>query len=88
MVEGSLVEEEAVVVTTAVTGATTRSEDSEARAEFTFTCSVVVWNSLCRCYSPEVFLPPLLHRFWKLMLLVLARYRTWITNTSTALKVG
>ncbi|KAK4311017.1 hypothetical protein Pmani_017456 [Petrolisthes manimaculis] len=83
MVERSLVEEEEEVV---MVEATRRDEGSEATTEFTFTCSAVVWKSLRRCYSLEVFLPPLLHRFWKLMLLVLARYRTWVTNTTAALK--
>ncbi|KAG7170065.1 Conserved oligomeric Golgi complex subunit 2-like [Homarus americanus] len=54
--------------------------------EFVFLSSQTIWESLLKCFTPEVFLPPLLHRFWKLTLLILSRYRTWITITTEKLK--
>ncbi|XP_068246135.1 conserved oligomeric Golgi complex subunit 2 [Palaemon carinicauda] len=54
--------------------------------EFRLSPSQVVWDSLLKCYSSEVFLPPLLHRFWKLTLLILARYRTWVLTTTSKMK--
>lgn len=55
--------------------------------DFMFVSSQTVWESLLKCFSPDVFLPPLLHRFWKLTLLVLSRYRTWIFATTDQLKL-
>ncbi|XP_064110909.1 conserved oligomeric Golgi complex subunit 2-like [Macrobrachium nipponense] len=54
--------------------------------EFRLNATQVVWDSLLKCYSSEVFLPPLLHRFWKLTLLILARYRTWVLTTTNKMK--
>ena len=36
------------------------------------------------CWDRNVFVPQLAHRFWKLMLQILSRYRTWIENSLQA----
>ncbi|XP_069939964.1 conserved oligomeric Golgi complex subunit 2 isoform X1 [Cherax quadricarinatus] len=57
-----------------------------SNGDFIYVSSQIIWDSILKCFSAEVFLPPLLHRFWKLMLLVLSRYRTWIITTTDQLK--
>lgn len=37
-----------------------------------------LWSGLERCWCDDVFLPALLHRFWKLSLQQLARHATWM----------
>ncbi|XP_071513225.1 conserved oligomeric Golgi complex subunit 2 [Panulirus ornatus] len=59
-----------------------------ARGDFIFVSSHTIWESLLKCFSPEVFLPPLLHRFWKLTLLIVSRYCTWISTTTEKMKVA
>ncbi|KAI0267134.1 oligomeric golgi complex component, COG2-domain-containing protein [Gloeopeniophorella convolvens] len=36
------------------------------------------WVAMTTCWDQNVFVPQLSHRFWKLTLQVLSRYRTWI----------
>ncbi|KAK7027304.1 hypothetical protein SK128_000912 [Halocaridina rubra] len=55
--------------------------------EFKYQPSQTVWESLLKCYSSDIYLPPLLHRFWKLTLLILARYRMWVTTVTGKLKI-
>ncbi|KAK8385088.1 hypothetical protein O3P69_012114 [Scylla paramamosain] len=57
-----------------------------ASTRFHLASTRTVWEAVVRCFSTEVFLLPLLHRFWKLTLLVLARYRTWVVATTARLK--
>ncbi|XP_063847246.1 LOW QUALITY PROTEIN: conserved oligomeric Golgi complex subunit 2-like [Scylla paramamosain] len=57
-----------------------------ASTRFHLASTCTVWEAVVRCFSTEVFLLPLLHRFWKLTLLVLARYRTWVVATTARLK--
>ncbi|XP_076065748.1 conserved oligomeric Golgi complex subunit 2 [Oratosquilla oratoria] len=51
-------------------------------ADYKLLATQTVWESLTRCYAAEVFLPPLLHRFWKLSLLILSRYRSWVVGVT------
>ena len=39
-------------------------------------------KSIQRCWSAEVLLSPLIHRFWKLTLQLLSRYAAWMTTLS------
>ncbi|XP_047104183.1 conserved oligomeric Golgi complex subunit 2 isoform X1 [Schistocerca piceifrons] len=41
--------------------------------------SETVWNNINRCWSDGIFLKQLTHKFWKLNLLILARYNFWIS---------
>lgn len=42
--------------------------------------SETVWKSLTKCWSEGIFLKQLTHKFWKLNLLILARYNVWIST--------
>uniref|UniRef100_A0A4W5JDZ1 Conserved oligomeric Golgi complex subunit 2 n=1 Tax=Hucho hucho TaxID=62062 RepID=A0A4W5JDZ1_9TELE len=42
--------------------------------------SQVLWNSLVRCWAEKVYLPPLVHRFWKLTLQLISRYSKFLTE--------
>ncbi|KAI9569693.1 oligomeric golgi complex component, COG2-domain-containing protein [Boletus coccyginus] len=37
-----------------------------------------VWAAISSCWSAEIFIPDLAHRFWRLTLQLLSRYRTWL----------
>ncbi|XP_070981648.1 conserved oligomeric Golgi complex subunit 2-like isoform X2 [Oncorhynchus clarkii lewisi] len=45
--------------------------------------SQVLWNSLVRCWAEKVYLPPLVHRFWKLTLQLISRYSKFLTEMLT-----
>ena len=55
---------------------------------FLIASSHAVWDSVLRCYNPEVFLLPLLHRFWKMTLLIFSRHRTWSAKMIDTLQVS
>ena len=57
-------------------------------SDFKFQSSQSVWESLLKCFNTEIFLLPLLHRFWKLALLILSRYRTWVQHCNTLIEVS
>ncbi|KAH7888658.1 oligomeric golgi complex component, COG2-domain-containing protein [Phlebopus sp. FC_14] len=40
-----------------------------------------VWASIASCWSAEVFIPDLAHRFWKVTLQLLSRYKTWLDTS-------
>lgn len=42
--------------------------------------AVITLESIQRCWSPDVFLFALSHRFWKLTLQLLARYGSWLQS--------
>ena len=56
------------------TSLTPFSEPSEWKLHSTST----LWSGLERCWKDEVYLPSLLHRFWKLSLQQMARHATWL----------
>ncbi|KAN0091182.1 COG (conserved oligomeric Golgi) complex component, COG2 domain containing protein [Tylopilus felleus] len=37
-----------------------------------------VWVAISSCWSAEIFIPDLAHRFWRLTLQLLSRYKTWL----------
>ncbi|KAF8556364.1 COG complex component [Imleria badia] len=37
-----------------------------------------VWAAISSCWSAEIFIPDLAHRFWRLTLQLLSRYKTWL----------
>jgi len=42
--------------------------------------SKILWECLLDCWKPEYFLPALSHRFFKLSLQLLGRYKSWIES--------
>ncbi|KAI0029977.1 COG complex component [Vararia minispora EC-137] len=42
--------------------------------------AAAAWHAVEICWSGDVFLPQLAHRFWKLSLQALSRYRTWLES--------
>ncbi|KAJ3919433.1 COG complex component [Lentinula edodes] len=39
-----------------------------------------VWVALTACWSAEIYIPELSHRFWRLTLQLLSRYRVWLND--------
>ena len=60
---------------------------SSGMSDFKMESFKAVWESLVKCFDSQVFLLPLLHRFWKLTLLILSRHRSWIIQSTKAIKV-
>ncbi|KAJ7783230.1 COG complex component [Mycena metata] len=48
---------------------------------FVTTQAAAVWVAISACWSAEVFIPELSHRFWRLTLQLLSRYKTWLSNS-------
>ncbi|KAI9446785.1 COG complex component [Lactarius indigo] len=57
-------------------------------APFVMSSTAAVWSAMATCWDRNVFVPQLAHRFWKLMLQILSRYRTWIENGLPAHPLG
>nr|CAG4643101.1 EOG090X03KZ [Ilyocryptus agilis] len=49
------------------------SEEDQHRGHYK--CTYTLLNLLMSCYSPEIYIAPLAHRFWKLSLQMMARYQ-------------
>jgi len=45
--------------------------------------SVLLIETVQRCWSPGVYIPGLCHRFWKLTLQLIARYGCWVASHAT-----
>ncbi|KAJ7497349.1 COG complex component [Mycena latifolia] len=43
--------------------------------------AAAVWVAISACWSAEVFISELSHRFWRLTLQLLSRYKTWLSNS-------
>jgi len=59
-------------------------ESNSKKAEttpFVMSSTAAVWSAMTTYWDKNVFVPQLAHRFWKLMLQILSRYRTWIENS-------
>ncbi|WOO83788.1 Conserved oligomeric Golgi complex subunit 2 [Vanrija pseudolonga] len=50
--------------------------------------SEAAWNAFKQCWAPEIYLPELSHRFWRLSLQILSRYGSWLSATLATYKVG
>uniref|UniRef100_A0A8C0VJQ6 Component of oligomeric golgi complex 2 n=1 Tax=Cyanistes caeruleus TaxID=156563 RepID=A0A8C0VJQ6_CYACU len=51
-------------------------------SSFCLLATHMVWTSLVKCWSDQMFLPLLAHRLWKLSLQILARYSVFISEVS------
>ena len=58
---------------------------SIADSAFASKQATALWTAVELCWSGEVFMPQLAHRFWKLTLQTLSRYRTWLERNLSAL---
>ncbi|XP_041354010.1 conserved oligomeric Golgi complex subunit 2-like [Gigantopelta aegis] len=52
--------------------------NADSSSEFQLLCTSILWEMLGRGWAGDVFLPSLVHRFWKLDLQLLSRYTTWL----------
>lgn len=50
----------------------------KAETDFLLGQTVSLWRAVTMCWSPEVLIPELSHRFWRLTLQLLNRYATWL----------
>jgi len=50
----------------------------EENSNFHLNVSQVLWSNMHTCWSPDVYLYQLCHRFWKLTLQLVSRYCYWI----------
>uniref|UniRef100_A0A8U7MSR6 Conserved oligomeric Golgi complex subunit 2 n=1 Tax=Corvus moneduloides TaxID=1196302 RepID=A0A8U7MSR6_CORMO len=57
-------------------------EEAPAGSSFCLLATHMVWTSLLKCWSDQMFLPLLAHRLWKLSLQILARYSVFIGEVS------
>ncbi|KAJ7346675.1 COG complex component [Mycena albidolilacea] len=62
---------------------TSRVELSSTTEKHSFatTQAAAIWVAISACWSAEVFIPELSHRFWRLTLQLLSRYKTWLSNS-------
>ncbi|XP_055327896.1 conserved oligomeric Golgi complex subunit 2-like isoform X2 [Paramacrobiotus metropolitanus] len=54
---------------------------TDGKSGFKLDATIVLWKSIQKCWNNEVCLPELLHRFWKLTLLLCARYQSWLEKS-------
>ncbi|THH10657.1 hypothetical protein EW145_g1177 [Phellinidium pouzarii] len=64
-----------------VSTSTKGTERKDSGVAFQLNQSAAIWNALCKCWSAEIYLPDLGHRFWRLTLQLLKRYRAWLEST-------
>ncbi|XP_078504919.1 conserved oligomeric Golgi complex subunit 2 [Lissotriton helveticus] len=57
-------------------------EEAPAESSYCLNSTHVLWNNLLKCWSDEIFIPLLAHRFWKLTLQCLERYSVFINELS------
>ncbi|KAL1748768.1 oligomeric golgi complex component, COG2-domain-containing protein [Schizophyllum fasciatum] len=51
---------------------------SVTEKEFATSQARAVWEAVSACWSAEIYIPELSHRFWRLTLQLLSRYKTWL----------
>ncbi|KAF7304563.1 Conserved oligomeric Golgi complex subunit 2-like [Mycena chlorophos] len=54
---------------------------AESQEAFDSVQAAAFWVAITACWSAEVFVPELSHRFWRLTLQFLSRYKTWLVNS-------
>ncbi|KAF8161129.1 COG complex component [Crassisporium funariophilum] len=55
------------------------------RGSFATTQAAATWIAISACWSSEIFIPELCHRFWRLTLQILSRYRVWLDGWMAAI---
>ncbi|CAL1707275.1 unnamed protein product [Somion occarium] len=61
--------------------AVTRLERTPGKAPFATAQGAATWEAISSCWSAQIFIPELGHRFWKLTLQLLSRYKLWMENS-------
>ncbi|KAI0084912.1 COG complex component [Irpex rosettiformis] len=63
--------------------AVTKLERSAAKdiAPFVTLQSAAVWTAISSCWSAQIYIPELSHRFWKLTLQLICRYKSWLGSS-------
>ncbi|KAJ7647285.1 oligomeric golgi complex component, COG2-domain-containing protein [Roridomyces roridus] len=54
---------------------------AKEKTAFASTQATAIWVAISACWSAEVFIPELTHRFWRLTLQLLSRYKTWLSES-------
>ncbi|KAJ7096272.1 oligomeric golgi complex component, COG2-domain-containing protein [Mycena epipterygia] len=54
---------------------------TKEKHSFATTQAAAIWVAISACWSAEVFISELGHRFWRLTLQLLSRYKTWLSNS-------
>ncbi|KAJ3575095.1 hypothetical protein NP233_g1321 [Leucocoprinus birnbaumii] len=67
-----------------------RIEPSATKDKSTFMLSQTsaLWKAITLCWSPEVLIPELSHRFWRLSLQLLSRYAAWLHSVYATIGEG
>ncbi|GJE92723.1 COG complex component [Phanerochaete sordida] len=55
-------------------------------APFVTSQAAAVWAAISSIWSAQVFVPELSHRFWRLTLQLISRYRSWLDSSMPALE--
>ncbi|KAF7782587.1 hypothetical protein Agabi119p4_1963 [Agaricus bisporus var. burnettii] len=50
------------------------------RPVFLLAQTKALWKAVAACWSPEILIPELSHRFWRLTLQLLSRYGSWLNS--------
>ncbi|KAF5354659.1 hypothetical protein D9756_005330 [Leucocoprinus leucothites] len=50
--------------------------------------TTALWKAITLCWSPEVLIPELSHRFWRLTLQLLSRYAAWLHSVYATIGEG
>lgn len=59
---------------------------TKANAPFVTSQAAAVWTAISYIWSAQVYIPELSHRFWKLTLQLVSRYRSWLDTSMPALE--
>ncbi|XP_077669513.1 conserved oligomeric Golgi complex subunit 2 isoform X4 [Eretmochelys imbricata] len=62
-------------------------EEAPAGSSYCLLATHLVWVSLLKCWSDQMFLPLLAHRLWKFTLQILARYSVFINELPELLEI-
>lgn len=57
------------------------SNFTPGRNEFVTAQAADIFSAIASCWSAEVYIPDLAHRFWKFTLQLLSRYREWLESS-------
>ncbi|KAG6895375.1 hypothetical protein C0992_001582 [Termitomyces sp. T32_za158] len=58
-----------------------RIEPSKDKTNFATSQAKAVWVAIAACWSAEIFVADLCHKFWRLTLQILSRYKAWLNQT-------
>ncbi|KAG8747151.1 hypothetical protein FRC10_002200 [Ceratobasidium sp. 414] len=62
-------------------GLSNPDKNAGEKGEFTTAEANAIYRAIQTCWSTQVYVPELGHRFWRLTLQLLSRYRSWINAT-------